>query len=314
METRARHVLIGLFTLIAAALAVLFALWLGRSDRSRDFHLYDIAFEEAVSGLSRGSTVEFNGIRVGDVVDLRLDPDNPRNVFARVRVERDAPVRTDTQAMLMPVGITGTSLIRLSSGNAPSPQPLVGDDRNMIPVIHATPSPMSKLLAGGEDVLYNFNQLLVSANTLFSNENIQSLGKTLAHIEQTTQALASQRDGLGQAIANFNQAAVQAQSALAEMDKMMRSGKQTISVDFKQTLGRADKAFTSFEKSMNTLEATIQENRGSLQGGARGLSEAGPALTELRSTLNTLQDVLRQFDNRSGNSLINREPMKEFAP
>ena len=267
-----------------------------------------------MSGLSRGSTVEFNGIRVGDVVDLRLDPDNPRNVFARVRVERNAPVRTDTQAMLMPVGITGTSLIRLSSGNAPSPQPLVGDDRNMIPVIHATPSPMSKLLAGGEDVLYNFNQLLVSANTLFSNENIQSLSKTLAHIEKTTQALANQRDGLGQAIANFNQAAVQTKSALAEMDKMMRSGKQTISVDFKQTLGRADKAFTSFEKSMNTLEATIQENRGSLQGGARGLSEAGPALTELRSTLNTLQDVLRQFDNRSGNSLINREPMKEFAP
>ena len=313
METRARHVLIGLFTLIAAALAVLFALWLGRSDRSRDFHLYDIAFEEAVSGLSRGSTVEFNGIRVGDVVDLRLDPDNPRNVFARVRVERDAPVRTDTQAMLMPVGITGTSLIRLSSGNAPTTQALVGDDQN-IPIIHATPSPMSKLLAGGEDVLYNFNQLLVSANTLFSNENIQSLSKTLAHIEKTTQALANQRDGLGQAIANFNQAAVQTKSALAEMDKMMRSGKQTISVDFKQTLGRADKAFTSFEKSMNTLEATIQENRGSLQGGARGLSEAGPALTELRSTLNTLQDVLRQFDNRSGNSLINREPMKEFAP
>ena len=305
METRARHVLIGLFTLIVAALAVLFALWLGRSEHSRDFHLYDITFEEAVSGLSRGSTVEFNGIRVGDVVDLRLDPDNPRNVFARVRVERNAPVRTDTQAMLMPVGITGTSLIRLSSGNDPAPQPLAGDDEN-IPIIHATPSPMSKLLAGGEDVLYNFNQLLVSANTLFSNENIQSLSKTLAHIEKTTQALANQRDGLGQAIANFNQAAVQTKSALAEMDKMMRSGKQTISVDFKQTLGRADKAFTSFEKSMNTLEATIQENRGSLQGGARGLSEAGPALTELRSTLSTLQDVLRQFANRSGSTLISR--------
>ena len=56
METRARHVLIGLFTLIVAALAVLFALWLGRSEHSRDFHLYDIAFEEAVSGLSRDAT------------------------------------------------------------------------------------------------------------------------------------------------------------------------------------------------------------------------------------------------------------------
>lgn len=73
METRARHVLIGLFTLAVGVAAVLFTLWLGRSDSQRDFHLYDIAFEEAVSGLSRGSTVEFNGIRVGDVVDLRHD-------------------------------------------------------------------------------------------------------------------------------------------------------------------------------------------------------------------------------------------------
>ncbi len=313
METRARHVLIGLFTLAVGVAAVLFTLWLGRSDSQRDFHLYDIAFEEAVSGLSRGSTVEFNGIRVGDVVDLRLDPHNPRNVYARVRVERAAPVRTDTQAMLMPVGITGTSLIRLSSGDDPATQPLVSNNRD-ISVIKATPSPMSKLLAGGEDVMYNFNKLLVSANTLFSENNIQHLSKTLSNIEQATSALAEQRDGLGKAVTNFNQAAVQAQSALREMDKMMRAGTQTISGDFKQTLARADKAFASFEKSMGALEATIQENRGSLQGGARGLNEVGPTLSELRSTLGSLQGVLRQLDSSAASPLINREPMKEFAP
>ena len=97
METRARHVLIGLFTLAAAVLAVLFALWLGKSQSERDFHTYDIAFAEAVSGLSRGSTVEYNGIRVGEVTDLRLDPKNPKNVYARVRIESGAPVRTDTR-------------------------------------------------------------------------------------------------------------------------------------------------------------------------------------------------------------------------
>ena len=313
METRARHVLIGLFTLAAAVLAILFALWLGKSQSERDFHTYDIAFAEAVSGLSRGSTVEYNGIRVGEVTDLRLDPKNPKNVYARVRIESGAPVRTDTQATLMPVGITGTSLIRLSSGSDPAGRPLLSSS-DSIPVIHATPSPMGKLLAGGEDVLYNFNQLLITARAAFSDENIQRLNKTLEHIEQTTGALAGQRGTLTRSITDFNQATLQAKTAFSEMHKLMRAGNQIASGDLKQALASTSHAMTSFEKSMGTLEATIQENRGSLQGGARGLSEAGPALTELRSTLSTLQDVLRQFDNRSGSTLINREPMKEFAP
>lgn len=313
METRARHVLIGLFTLAAAVVAVLFALWLGRSDSERDFHLYDIAFEEAVSGLSRGSTVEYNGIRVGDVVDLRLDPQNPQNVYARVRVERAAPVRTDTQATLMPVGITGTSLIRLTSGSDPDSQILTSDNRN-IPIIHAKPSPMSQLLAGGEDVLYNFNELLVSAHDLFSDNNIRHLSQTLENIEKTTSALAGQRDSLSKTITSFEQAARQAKTAFAEMNQMMRAGKHAASVDFKNTLDRADKAFVAFEKSVGALEATIEENRGSIRGGARGLNEVGPTLTELRGTLNTLQGVLRQLEDSSARSLINRESMKEFAP
>ena len=235
METRARHVLIGLFTLAAAVLAILFALWLGKSQSERDFHTYDIAFAEAVSGLSRGSTVEYNGIRVGEVTDLRLDPKNPKNVYARVRIESGAPVRTDTQATLMPVGITGTSQIRLSSGSDPAGRPLLSSS-DSIPVIHATPSPMGKLLAGGEDVLYNFNQLLITARAAFSDENIQRLNKTLEHIEQTTGALAGQRGTLTRSITDFNQATLQAKMAFSEMHKLMRAGNQIASGDliFKQ--------------------------------------------------------------------------------
>ena len=308
METRARHVLIGLFTLAAAVLAILFALWLGKSQSERDFHTYDIAFAEAVSGLSRGSTVEYNGIRVGEVTDLRLDPKNPKNVYARVRIESGAPVRTDTQATLMPVGITGTSLIRLSSGSDPAGRPLLSSS-DSIPVIHATPSPMGKLLAGGEDVLYNFNQLLITARAAFSDENM-----TLEHIEQTTGALAGQRGTLTRSITDFNQATLQAKTAFSEMHKLMRAGNQIASGDLKQALASTSHAMTSFEKSMGTLEAVVQDNHGSLSSGAQGLSQIGPTLTELRGTLNTLQGVMRQFDNDPAGYLLNREPMKEFAP
>ena len=247
------------------------------------------------------------------MTDLRLDPKNPKNVYARVRIESGAPVRTDTQATLMPVGITGTSQIRLSSGSDPAGRPLLSST-DSIPVIHAMPSPMGKLLASGEDVLYNFNQILISARAAFSDENIQRMNKTLEHIEQTTGALAGQRGTLTRSITDFNQATLQAKMAFSEMHKLMRAGNQIASGDLKQALASTSHAMTSFEKSMGTLETVVQDNHGSLSSGAQGLSQISPTLTELRGTLNTLQGVMRQFDNDPAGYLLNREPMKEFAP
>ena len=71
METRAHHVLIGLFTVLAVGCALLFALWMGKSSVDSEFKLYDVVFTEAVSGLSVGSTVQYSGIKVGDVIRLR---------------------------------------------------------------------------------------------------------------------------------------------------------------------------------------------------------------------------------------------------
>lgn len=312
METRARHVLIGLFTALAAVLALLFTLWLSQQSE-RDFHFYDIAFEEAVTGLSRGSTVEFNGIRVGDVIDLRIDDKNSRNVYARVRVESTAPVRTDTKATLMPVGITGTSLIRLTSGEDPNSQPLVSTDVT-IPTIMATPSPMSKLLAGGEDVLYNFNELLIGARNLFSQENVASLSRTLAQLEQTTAALADKESGVNLAIANFSKASNEANRAFGEMNKLMQSSDKLANGELKQSLERANAAMASFESSMGTLEKLVQDNRGAIDSGARGVAQLGPTMTELRGTLSSVQGVVRQIDNDPAGYLLNREPMKEFKP
>ena len=86
METRAHHVLIGLFTVIVVAAALLFALWLAKSSSDRQFSDYEIVFNEAVSGLSQGSAVQYNGIKVGDVTQLKLDPQDPRKVLDRKSV------------------------------------------------------------------------------------------------------------------------------------------------------------------------------------------------------------------------------------
>ena len=121
METRAHYILIGAFTLGLGAAALLFGLWMSRATLDSDYRLYDIVFQEAVAGLSVGSPVQYSGIRVGEVERLTLDPEDPRQVWARVRVVSTAPVKVDTTARLALLNITGSSSIALSQGLPSSP-------------------------------------------------------------------------------------------------------------------------------------------------------------------------------------------------
>ena len=192
METRAHHVLIGLFTVIVVAAALLFGLWLAKSSSDRQFADYQVVFNEAVSGLTQGSAVQYNGIKVGDVTQLKLDPQDPRKVLARIRLGGDIPVKQDTHAKLALTGVTGLSIIQLSGGSPGSPA-LESKD-GQLPVIVADPSPLSRILANGEDLMTNINEVVARANMLLSPENTERISRTLEHLDQATGAIASQRD------------------------------------------------------------------------------------------------------------------------
>ncbi|THF63752.1 MCE family protein [Pseudothauera nasutitermitis] len=313
METRAHHILIGLFTLIVVGAALAFALWLGKAGHDKQFNHYDVVFEEAVAGLSKGSTVEFNGIKIGEVNDLRLDPRDPRRVLARIRVDSKAPIRTDTRARLTPAGITGLYTIRLSSGDDPASQPLrpAGGE---VPVIVAEPSPLSKLLADGGDVMLNVNELLIQARTLFSSENAAAIGRTLQHLEQTTGTLAAQREDMGHTLRQLALASEQANLALAEAAKMMQATNRLIDGEGRQTLESAQRAMAAFEQAAQSVDKLLVDNRDPLDSGLRGLADLGPAITELRQTLASLRTITRQLESRPADYLLGLEPTKEFQP
>ncbi|KAI5915639.1 MlaD family protein [Thauera sp. 2A1] len=313
METRAHHVLIGLFTLLVVGAALLFALWLGKAGSDKQYDVYDIVFEEAVSGLSRGGTVEFNGIKIGEVTGLRLDPQDPHRVIARVRVDSEAPIRSDTHARLASAGITGISMIRLSSGKDPASTPL-HPDNGQVPVIVASPSPLSRLLADGEDVILNVNELLMQARALFSKDNVDSIGRTLQHFEQATASIAAQRDEIATALRQLALAGEQANKAMLEATRTMASANRLIDGQGAQTLESARRSMAAFERAMQTVDHLVSDNRGQLDSGMHGLAEVGPVLAELRGTLASLRTITRQLEDRPADYLLGREPTREFQP
>src|SRR6266436_3198162 len=97
METRASHVLIGTFTLAAIAAAFGFVYWFSNPSQGIARATYRVAFAGSVSGLRAGASVLFNGIRVGEVTDLRLNPEDPRQVVATIGIDHAVPIRADTQ-------------------------------------------------------------------------------------------------------------------------------------------------------------------------------------------------------------------------
>jgi phospholipid/cholesterol/gamma-HCH transport system substrate-binding protein len=313
METRAHHILIGLFALLAAGAMLGVALWLGKAGGDQSLQTFDIRFQEAVSGLSRGSKVEFNGIRIGEVSSLRLDPLNPQRVYARVSVDGSAPIRTDTHARLVLAGVTGTSFIRLSSGNDPNSQPLTAAD-DSVPVIVASPSQISKLLNQGEDAVLNVNELLVQVRAMVTAENAENLRRTLKHVEQVSAAFAGQRDQLAQAMQALAQASLRANAALDQATQLLASSQRLIDQQGQPTLLAAQRSLAAFEQTLQTVDSLVADNRGQIDSGLRGLSELGPALAELRATLTSLRQISRQLEDRPADFLLGLQPVKEFQP
>ncbi|CAE6885274.1 ABC-type transport system involved in resistance to organic solvents, periplasmic component USSDB6C [Pseudomonas marincola] len=305
MEPRAHHVLIGFFTLVTVGAALIFALWLSKSSADQEYHEYEVIFKEAVTGLSKGSSVQYSGINVGDVLKLSLDPKDPRKVRALIRVASDTPVKENTRAKLSLTGVTGTAVIQLNGGTPSSPL-LIGKGGD-IPTIEADRSPLASLLANGEDVVFNINHLITQANHLFSDDNIERVGKTLDNIAQATTSISDQRDQLNITLKHIGDAS-------AEAVNLMRTTNQLMDEQGREVFGNVERITASLEESSDTIAAMLQTNQQALNNGMQGVSQLGPAISELRETLSVLRSFSRKLEEDPSGYLLRSESIKEFQP
>ncbi|WP_049621925.1 MlaD family protein [Frateuria defendens] len=312
METRAHHVVIGLLTVIVVAAALLFGLWLAKSSNDRAFRDYQVVFNEAVTGLSQGAAVQYSGIKVGAVTQLKLDPADPRRVLATIRLSADTPVRQDTHARLALTGVTGLAIIQLSGGSPRSPP--LHSRSGAPPVIVADPSPLTKLLANGEDILTNINEVVSRATLLLSDDNVAKIGRTLDHLDQATGAIAEQREDIRALLRQLAEASRTANATLAQAEELAKQGNALIGQQGRATLDSAQAAMASVQRATDSLDQLLRNNREALDGGMRGLSDLGPAVRDLRQTLGTLRGITRRLDDNPAGYLLGRDKTKEFQP
>ncbi|MFC4821996.1 MlaD family protein [Dokdonella ginsengisoli] len=313
METRAHHVLIGAFTIGVFLLALGFVLWMSKSSVDQRFNDYEIVFTEAVTGLSVGGLVQYNGIKVGEVSALKLAPDDPRKVIARVRLDAAAPVRQDTRAKLGLQGVTGLAFIQLSGG-APESPPLLPTPEHPVPLIPSDESALSKLLASGTDVVTSINDVLLRVNQVLSDENIRRVGATLQHVDELSGALAGQRQDVATTLNQLAAATGELKHTLNTLGSIANSADTLLREDARTMLQTMQKTLASVDKLAASTGALVDSNRGAInQFASQDLRQVGPAIIELRETLRSLRQVSDKF-GASDSLLLGRDQPKEFQP
>lgn len=313
METRAHHILIGLFTLLTGAGALLFALWMSYAAGERDYQPYRILFERSVSGLSVGSRVQYNGIEVGDVTGLQLNPNDPRQVIAAIRVYEDTPVKMDTRAKLAFANITGSMSVQLHGGTPESPR-LVDQMSDEVPFIRADPSPIATLFDEGEEMIENINSILQNVNALFDDSNREQAGNILANIAQITDMIASQQAVLDENMALFGDVSRQATSTLASIDALSQEATQLLRNDGKMVMASAASASDDVASAAQRIEQLVNDNAGAVERTLQGTRDIAPALSALRSALNSLDRITRQLEESPRDFLLGRDQVEEFRP
>lgn len=305
METRAHHVIIGLFTLLAGAGAVLFAVWISNANTSSDYRYYTVVFREAVTGLSRGSAVQYRGIPIGDITELGLDPEDPSQVLAGIRISGTAPITRDTKARLTFTGITGNTVIELVPGDPNSP--LLPGDGTQAARIPATPSPISSLLANGEDLMTNINQLVSNARNMLSDENAERIARTLESIEVAAGSLSSQGDDVKALVNELTAASREATELITNVNTLVNE-------QGTRTLNNVEQTLESIASTSETLEQLLVDNSDAFSSGMQGLGQLEPAISELRGSLTALRSITRRLEDNPARFLLGRDTFEEYEP
>jgi phospholipid/cholesterol/gamma-HCH transport system substrate-binding protein len=158
MENSARYTLIGSFALAFLLAAFGFVYWIKNVGGLGQRDVYNVRFEQPVSGLTPGANVLFNGIRAGAVAAVALDPGNPKRVTATISLDPGTPVRVDSEVDVTYQGLTGAAAIALKGGSSDAPR--LTPQNGQPPLIIAGPDVGRSLTESAQQTLRHIDGIL----------------------------------------------------------------------------------------------------------------------------------------------------------
>lgn len=318
METHARFFLIGVFSLVVTVALILFVLWLGRMQLDREYQNYDVRFHESVAGLAVGGIVQFHGIQIGEVRKLSLDPNDPREVSVRVRVNASAPIKTDTRAQLSYTGLTGVAVVELFGGT-PEAKLLREVDLRPAPHIDTVPSTLSQLMSGGSGAMHSAQEVMARVAEVLSDDNIHRVSALLDNLQVVSEGIKTDYPSLRAALSDARTLERRLSSAAERADRILaqvEAGLQAPSSEGDRNLfEEARVAVTDIKQAALAIEAFAEKGSTAVDGlDAQARTELAATLQALQQTSENLARITRRFDQSPADYLLGAEALPVYTP
>jgi paraquat-inducible protein B len=247
---------IGAFIIGAVALIVIGLLIFGRSQFFSETRTFVLYFDGSVKGLNIGASVDFQGVRVGSVTDIKVQYLSQTNEFrtpvyiqieanrigeAHVRqgreerkqylqslIDRGLRARLEVQSL-----VTGQLIVQL--GFYPdTPIRLVGEDHE-VPEMPTIPTALQQVQAAAQDILEkiqelpldqlfaNFMQTIEGTNRLVNAPEVTALVRTMSETLIDVQRLVRQVDGqMGRVFDDVGGATAASRALLTDLQQLVR--------------------------------------------------------------------------------------------
>jgi phospholipid/cholesterol/gamma-HCH transport system substrate-binding protein len=325
MENRSNHILVGSVVLVMLVAVLAFILWLSAGTGDQRKH-YDVFFNQAVDGLTKGSAVTFSGFPVGQVDTISLMPQTPEFVRVRISVNDDTPILVGTTATVKGVGFTGVSQIQLDPPDRDPKRPNVrppemscpANDAKArcpfgVPVIPPKPGGLGALLNSAPELLERVSTLTLRLTEVLGDKNQASIAGILHNVETMSRNLAARSDEIAATLADARVAIHQAGDAAERFGRLAETSNDVLARDARPLIADLRRTVQSANTSMHNLDAAIGDARPGLQAFSKQtIPEVGQLVRDLRQMSDSLTSVAQRLDQGGITSILGAPKLPDY--
>ncbi len=294
--------MVGAFVLLLSAILIAAVLWLASGGAlQKKYDLYLAVVQESVAGLNVNAPVKYNGVDVGKVKRIQLDPNNPERVRLIFAIESGTPIKVDTVAVLKTQGLTGIAYVELDGG-AKDAAPLLATGEQKYPEIQTKPSLSTRLENILTSVLAKLDNTSSTIDSLLSVENREAFKSTLTDIATISKTVAARKAEIDASIVNAARTADNTARASEKLNPLMTKFEPVVD-QLSLTIDQINRSAAAIEKAGNeaaiassSAGKTVESVGANIE---RYTAETLPEVQRLLSELNALSASLKRLSEQT---------------
>jgi len=242
---------------------------------STDAVLYFVNFKGmSVNGVNEGADVKYQGVKIGNVERLEVNPNDLNSILIFVRVKKGFTVKQDMRAALQYQGITGLRFVEISGGRAESPD--VEPKGEILP--------KKGMGEKAEDIVLNVDSVVQAVNEILNPESRKRIAQLFDNLEKSTHVISNvlqkREKNLGSAIENLDKIMAQMVVLSENLNKITAYMNQVTDS------GRIDRLLRESENLIKTISKRFSDD------------ELGKTMSKMNTVLDTADTGIKKIENR----------------